>query len=60
MPQKFRNYTTRRGLKGMTQRALAARQIASSLRGVDPRILAASSMARRVLLPEIELSVSRK
>ena len=46
IPQKFRNYATRRGLKGMTQRALAARQIVRSLRGVDPQILAASPFLR--------------
>jgi M6 family metalloprotease-like protein len=46
IPEKFRNYTTRRGLKGMAERALAARQIARSLRGVDPQILAASPFLR--------------
>ena len=46
IPQKFRTYTTRRGLTGMAQRALAARQILRSLRGVDPQILAASPLLR--------------
>jgi M6 family metalloprotease-like protein len=46
LPQKFRNYTTRRGLTGMTQRALAARKIVRSLRGVDAQILAASPLLR--------------
>jgi M6 family metalloprotease-like protein len=47
LPQTFRNYSTRRGLTGMAQRALMARQILRSLRGVDPQILAASPLLRQ-------------